>query len=86
MSAALALAVTLPILDALAVALRFFTRRKQGVPLCVDDWLTVPALLFTIAMGADIIAGASSSRSPKTNTNMVNAFEPGLYPCKVEQC
>ena len=44
-SAILAVAIALPILDAIAVALRFYTRRLQRLPLLIDDWLTVPALV-----------------------------------------
>jgi hypothetical protein len=41
----LAAAIVLPILDVVAVFLRLYTRRKQGQPLKVDDWLTIPALV-----------------------------------------
>ena len=40
-----AAAVVLPMVDIIAVALRFFTRRKQRLPIGIDDWLTIPALV-----------------------------------------
>lgn len=59
----LALAITLSILGIIAVALRFYTRRKQRAALRIDDWLTIPALIFTVGIGADIITGALQSPS-----------------------
>lgn len=39
-------AIALPLVDTLAVLLRFHVRRKQRQPLLADDWLTLPALVF----------------------------------------
>ena len=41
----LSVAIALPLLDTLAVLLRFCVRRKQRQPLLADDWLTLPALV-----------------------------------------
>ena len=41
----LAAAIVLPVLDAGVVALRIYTRRKQKLPLQIDDWLIFPALV-----------------------------------------
>lgn len=43
-----------PSVCAVAVALRFYTRRLQGTTLLMDDWLTIPALvgIFTFLMVA----------------------------------
>jgi hypothetical protein len=41
----LAASIALPILDVVVVALRIFARRKQHLPLMIDDWLTIPALV-----------------------------------------
>jgi hypothetical protein len=40
-----AVAVALPVINAIVVILRFYTRRKQQWTLQIDDWLTVPALV-----------------------------------------
>ncbi|KAF4624982.1 hypothetical protein G7Y89_g13188 [Cudoniella acicularis] len=40
----LAAAIALPILDVIAVILRIYARKKQNLPLKLDDWLTIPAL------------------------------------------
>lgn len=34
-----------PVVCAVAVALRFYTRRVQNTRLLADDWLTIPALV-----------------------------------------
>ena len=55
----IAMATVLPVLDILAVALRFYTRRKQRLPLKADDWLLIPAVLLTVAAGAALVAGVA---------------------------
>lgn len=45
----LAAVTVLPIIDALAVGLRLYARRKQKLPLKLDDWLTIPALVCLIS-------------------------------------
>ena len=42
----LSVAIALPLLDTLAVLLRFCVRRKQHQSLLADDWLTLPALVL----------------------------------------
>ena len=44
----IAAAVILPVLDLIAVGLRFYTRRKQRISPQADDWLTIPALVCLI--------------------------------------
>lgn len=46
-----------PPLCAVAVALRFYTRRVQGASLMIDDWLTIPALIMTFGLGVALIYG-----------------------------
>ena len=41
----LAIAIVLPLLDAIIVALRFYTRKSQNLPLQSDDWFTLAALV-----------------------------------------
>ncbi|MCJ1396026.1 hypothetical protein MMC18_008913 [Xylographa bjoerkii] len=55
--AVVAVGIILPVLDAVAVALRFYTRRLQRLPLLIDDWLTIPALILSIGLGASLVAG-----------------------------
>ncbi len=40
----------LPSLCAIIVALRFYTRRAQRARLLLDDWLTIPALVRSVAL------------------------------------
>ncbi|KAI1208032.1 uncharacterized protein F4807DRAFT_432932 [Annulohypoxylon truncatum] len=42
----------------IVVVLRFVTRLKKGVPLALDDFLILPGLLFTLALGACTLCGA----------------------------
>ena len=44
----IAIAVLLPVLDIIAVAMRFITRRVQRLQLQTDDWLTLPALVCAV--------------------------------------
>ena len=41
----IAASTVLPVLDILAVSLRFYARRKQRLAFAIDDWLTLPALV-----------------------------------------
>ena len=40
------IAVILPMLDILAVALRFVSRKRQRIPFEADDWLALAATVF----------------------------------------
>ena len=40
-----AIAIVLPLLDAIAVGLRFYTRRRQNLPLQSDDWFILASLV-----------------------------------------
>ncbi|MCJ1356783.1 MAG: hypothetical protein MMC33_006779 [Icmadophila ericetorum] len=55
----IAAAVVLPVLDFIAVGLRFYTRRKQRVPILADDWITIPALILVLGLGAGLITGVA---------------------------
>ena len=55
----LAVAILLPILDIVAVALRFYARRKRRLPLGPDDWLTLPATVLVIGAGATLVTGVA---------------------------
>ncbi|KAI4121453.1 MAG: hypothetical protein LQ338_006351 [Usnochroma carphineum] len=56
-SAVIAVGVVMPVLGIATVGLRFYTRQKMRNQILIDDWLLLPALLFTIGMGASLIAG-----------------------------
>ena len=45
----LSVAIALPLLDTIAVLLRFCVRRRQRQSLLADDWLTVPALVVQLS-------------------------------------
>lgn len=49
-----AAAVVLPVLDVLVVGLRFYTRRRQRLPLQMDDWLTLPAAVCSILIAIEV--------------------------------
>ncbi|KAI0390770.1 hypothetical protein F5Y17DRAFT_461445 [Xylariaceae sp. FL0594] len=51
--------IALPVLDIVAVAIRYVARRKQRQRLGPDDWLMIPALLFTVGIGVAMTNGAS---------------------------
>ena len=53
----IAVGAVMPALGIVAVALRFYCRRRNRNPLQIDDWILIPALLLTIGMGASLIAG-----------------------------
>ncbi|KAF2855811.1 hypothetical protein T440DRAFT_551145 [Plenodomus tracheiphilus IPT5] len=53
----IAICVVLPVLSILAVALRFYTRKRSKSSLKLDDWILLPALSFTIGMGVATIVG-----------------------------
>ncbi|KAJ2985496.1 hypothetical protein NUW58_g5497 [Xylaria curta] len=55
----IAAGVVLSAIDIVAVALKFWTRRVQKQPLKADDWLLVPATLFTTGIGIVITYGAT---------------------------
>ena len=50
-AAVVTLAVILPLIDVVAVGLRFYARRKQRLPLQADNWLTLPALVRPVNSG-----------------------------------
>ena len=44
--------VLFPILGAIAVALRFATRRRRKVEIGLDDWICIPALVIAMDTGS----------------------------------
>ncbi|KAL2278287.1 hypothetical protein FJTKL_14557 [Diaporthe vaccinii] len=56
----IAASVALPVVDILAVALKFKVRRIQKQPLKADDWSLVPATFFTSAIGIVLSYGATN--------------------------
>ncbi|KAI5919787.1 hypothetical protein F4810DRAFT_714138 [Camillea tinctor] len=54
-----AAAIGLFIMDITFVALRFIARKKQHQPLKVDDWITIPATLFTLGISISMVYGVS---------------------------
>ncbi|POS70898.1 hypothetical protein DHEL01_v210703 [Diaporthe helianthi] len=55
----LAAGIVFPIIDIIAVALKFKVRRIQNQPLKADDWTLVPATLFILAIGIVTSYGAT---------------------------
>ena len=43
------LCISFIIINIIAVSCRVLARKKQKLPLLMDDWLIFPALIFTIA-------------------------------------
>lgn len=55
----IAAAVALSILSVVALFLRFYTRRRWNQGLKIDDWLLVPAAVFTVGVGVAMVYGVS---------------------------
>ncbi|KAF2258845.1 hypothetical protein CC78DRAFT_593564 [Lojkania enalia] len=53
----LALGIVLPLVCAMVVVLRVYTRKVQGQDLKADDWLAIPATLGMFGLGACLITG-----------------------------
>jgi len=79
----LAVAIALPILDAIIVFGRLYVRRKQKLPLGIDDWLMIPALILVLGAGVTMIIGIAKHglgyptphdgvMFPKTNLSTIN--------------
>ena len=49
--------IPLLIFDIIAVALRFYARRKLHQPLRTDDWLTVPSLILIFGLASIMFYG-----------------------------
>lgn len=45
-----AAAVVLPVIDAILVGLRFYSRHKRNVGYRVEDWLVAPALVRSVLL------------------------------------
>ncbi|KAF2232282.1 hypothetical protein EV356DRAFT_517582 [Viridothelium virens] len=54
---AIAIGICFPILGAILIALRFYTRWLQKVPRQVDDWLCLPAWLCVTGCCASLLTG-----------------------------
>lgn len=70
----LAVSIVLPVLCVVAVAFRFNARLLQKNSLKLDDWLTVPALLFVIGMAVCTIIGINRCLSFTAFTEEFQAF------------
>ncbi|PQE14080.1 plasma membrane Pth11 protein [Rutstroemia sp. NJR-2017a BBW] len=55
----LAVAIALPILATIVVFGRIYVRRKQKLPLGIDDWLMIPALILVLGAGVTMIIGSA---------------------------
>ncbi|KAI1395162.1 plasma membrane protein Pth11-like protein [Hypoxylon fuscum] len=55
----IAAGVVLPLMDIVAIALRFWMRIKQRQGLKTDDWLMIPATALTAGIGISLIYGVS---------------------------
>ncbi|KAK3389692.1 plasma membrane protein Pth11-like protein [Podospora didyma] len=56
---AIAAGVALTMVDIIAVASRFWARKRNKQQLKADDWLIVPAALLTMGIGIDMVYGVS---------------------------
>ncbi|KAI0381264.1 hypothetical protein F5Y04DRAFT_288906 [Hypomontagnella monticulosa] len=52
-------AVGLFVMDVTFITLRFIARKKQRQPLKVDDWITIPAILFALGISISMLYGVS---------------------------
>ncbi|MCJ1308350.1 hypothetical protein MMC25_002003 [Agyrium rufum] len=57
-AAVIVISVLFPVLGIIAVSLRFHARSKLKTRFGIDDWLTIPALLFECALAGLLIWGA----------------------------
>ncbi|KAI1758263.1 plasma membrane protein Pth11-like protein [Xylaria castorea] len=55
----IAVGAILPLIDIVIVSMRFWVRKKQGQAVKLDDWLMVPATLFTIGIGISVVYGVA---------------------------
>jgi len=54
------LCIAFIIVNVFAVGVRVWARRRQKLPLLLDDWLIIPALILTIASATTMIKCMSS--------------------------
>ncbi|KAI1743832.1 hypothetical protein F4680DRAFT_444529 [Xylaria scruposa] len=52
-------AILLPLLDIIAVALRFWARTKYREAIKADDWLMLPATILVTAIGISVTYGVA---------------------------
>ncbi|KAI1172989.1 hypothetical protein F4777DRAFT_601123 [Nemania sp. FL0916] len=55
----IAAGIVLSILDIVAVAMRFWGRRRRNAGLKTDDWLILPATISTVAIGVSMVYGTT---------------------------
>ncbi|KAI0401687.1 hypothetical protein F4802DRAFT_579425 [Xylaria palmicola] len=55
----IAAAILIPLLDIVAVSLRFWARTKQREKLKADDWLMIPSIILVTAIGISITYGVA---------------------------
>ncbi|KAH8725905.1 hypothetical protein GQ44DRAFT_706705 [Phaeosphaeriaceae sp. PMI808] len=89
--AVLACGITFPIVCAIAVGVRFQSRRTSKSQLVVDDWLTVPALICVLAMGVSLVVGVAheglgypTPQPPASNENLTFIAPQTVLTRKVE--
>lgn len=49
-AACIAISILFPVLGIIVVGLRCYTKKRAKLPLWVDDWLTIPALVCLLAV------------------------------------
>jgi len=54
----IALAIGVPLMNVVAVGIRFWTRRRQDSKIGIDDWWALAALILLIALGAELLVAA----------------------------
>lgn len=54
----LVLAIGVPLMNVFAVALRFYTRRRQESRFGADDWWSLAGLIILVGMGIDLLVAA----------------------------
>ncbi|CAH0044707.1 unnamed protein product [Clonostachys solani] len=81
---ALAAAIVLGLVDIIAVASRLHGRRQHKQKLMMDDWLILPALVFTVGIAVIIVFGVSREAfgSP---TKIPPDYEGNLLELKTDQ-
>ena len=76
----IALAIGVPLMNVVAVGLRFYGRRRQEAKFGADDWWALAGLILLIALGADLlVAGINqvlSCPQPENELAILAALGP----------
>ncbi|KAL6706563.1 hypothetical protein ACN47E_005319 [Coniothyrium glycines] len=90
-TAVYACGIVFPVVCAIVVGIRFQSKRHSKMQLVVDDWLTVPALICTVAMGIALVVGVACNglgyptpQPPASNENLTFIAPQTVLVRKVE--